>query len=101
MGTKPKHTYTPGPWYQSHGRICDYRLNEEIAQCTPRGGSNACAVMQANARRIVLCCNAHDALVEALEIVTLGYEADLGEDFNWERWHLKARAALRAAKVKP
>ena len=117
METKAK--WTPGPWVCHSGMVWKVVPNQwpegtedgiPIARMDRDTPHTKPTERDANAARIVLCCNAHDALVEVLgaatevEAVTQGLRLDEPANLALEQlWQTvtNARDALRAAGVEP
>lgn len=103
-------THTPGEWKTSHFFLNPPGVPQwHIFTTAPSDGAyiavtcgNADAeTREANAERIVLCCNAHDDLVAALKALlsdNLGPQIDDGA--NWDACCDMAKAALAKAGEK-
>ena len=91
--------------------ICEVFGEGNYSEARPNGEEEphyevSASEAKANAKRIVQCCNNHDALVEALELALMGIEAAIekcpqNNDTNFIGYALtsdKIRGALKSAK---
>lgn len=97
-----KAARTPGEWKVGAGAGISATVNGRIRLVAeayaPEGRKGE---MEANAERIVLCCNCHDDLVAALKALlsdNLGPQIDDGA--NWDACCDMAKAALAKAGEK-
>ena len=92
-------THTPGKLHVSHngklyGSICGKPLNYDVA--TPNGYTSL--EREANAERLALCWNSHDALLAALTEIEGLLDCGNIEQSHWDDCLNIARAALKLAK---
>ena len=74
MNTQTKHT--PGPWYTRHGQISSLSSSHgcTIANCNRTAKGIPDEEIEANAAFIVRACNAHDDLLNALQLAVATIE---------------------------